>query len=327
MGNALYDEFQPGQTSLNGVPLPYNGWVEQMTGCAPSVAQALRPYPQYCDNLVGLNQNYGESQYNSLQMKLEKRFSQGMYALVSYTLSKTDIERVRQHAARRRAHGAERRASSRRSSASATRPIPWTTRRTCCRRRSSTSCRSATGKRYLNEGGVANALFGGWQVSTVYRYSSGAAVLLPVEALLQRARASSAPAASRPSSTRHRLGPGQGQLRSRCRSAVQQGRVRAGQRVQLLLRPRQPHRGETSAGSPTGTRTSRSSRTPGCLAARTCNSAFEMFNVWNWHMFSPNGQWGNQAFNIDIASPNFGTWAGGNVTLPRQMQLGIRFEF
>ena len=35
MGNALYDEFAPGQTSLDGVPLPYAGWVEQMTGCAP----------------------------------------------------------------------------------------------------------------------------------------------------------------------------------------------------------------------------------------------------------------------------------------------------
>ena len=70
------------------MPLPYAGWVEQMTGCAPSVAQALRPYPQYCDNLQGLNENDGESLYNSLQMKLEKRFSDGIYALVSYTLSK-----------------------------------------------------------------------------------------------------------------------------------------------------------------------------------------------------------------------------------------------
>ena len=32
MGNQLYDEFQPGMTSLHGVPLPYAGWVEQMTG-------------------------------------------------------------------------------------------------------------------------------------------------------------------------------------------------------------------------------------------------------------------------------------------------------
>jgi len=53
---------------------------------------------------------------------------------------------------------------------------------------------------------------------------------------------------------------------------------------------------------------------------------FEMFNMWNWHVFSSNGQWGNQAFNNDISSPNFGTWNGA-VTAPRQMQLGIRFEF
>ncbi|MEP6592678.1 MAG: carboxypeptidase regulatory-like domain-containing protein, partial [Acidobacteriota bacterium] len=57
MGQKLYDEFSPGQTSLNGVPLPYAGWVGQMTGCAPSVAQALRPYPQYCSELTGLNEN------------------------------------------------------------------------------------------------------------------------------------------------------------------------------------------------------------------------------------------------------------------------------
>ena len=89
LGDRLNDEFQPGMTSLNGVPLPYPGWVEQMTGCAPSVAQALRPYPQYCDNLQGLNESTGESHYNSLQVKLEKRFSGSTYALVSYTLSKT----------------------------------------------------------------------------------------------------------------------------------------------------------------------------------------------------------------------------------------------
>ena len=71
------------------MPLPYTGWVEQMTGCAPSVAQALRPFPQYRSNLQGLNENHGDSLYNSLQVKLEKRFSDGIYGLVSYTLSRT----------------------------------------------------------------------------------------------------------------------------------------------------------------------------------------------------------------------------------------------
>jgi hypothetical protein len=51
LGSQLYDEFEPGQTSLHGVAVPYAGWQEQMTGCAPSLAQALLPYPQYCGSL------------------------------------------------------------------------------------------------------------------------------------------------------------------------------------------------------------------------------------------------------------------------------------
>jgi hypothetical protein len=51
MGNRLNDQFAPGQTTLDGVSIPYAGWVQQMTGCAPTVAQALLPYPQYCGNI------------------------------------------------------------------------------------------------------------------------------------------------------------------------------------------------------------------------------------------------------------------------------------
>src|SRR5207249_2955879 len=88
LGQKLYDEFQPGQTELDGVPIPYAGWTEQMTGCSPSVAQALLPYPQYCSALQGLNETHGKSTYHSLQAKLEKRFSGGTFLLVSYTFSK-----------------------------------------------------------------------------------------------------------------------------------------------------------------------------------------------------------------------------------------------
>ena len=59
-----------------------------MTGCAPTVAQALLPYPQYCDRLQGLNENHGNSIYHSLQIKAEKRFSKGVFMLVSYTKAK-----------------------------------------------------------------------------------------------------------------------------------------------------------------------------------------------------------------------------------------------
>jgi hypothetical protein len=87
MGPLLYDEFQPGQPELHGVRLPYEGWVEQMQSCVPSVAQALLAYLKYCFNLEGLNENHGKSTYHSLQAKLEKRLTGGTFFLVSYTLS------------------------------------------------------------------------------------------------------------------------------------------------------------------------------------------------------------------------------------------------
>ena len=59
-----------------------------MTSCAPSVAQALLPYPQYCGGMVGNNENKGNSEYQSLQVKAEKRTSKGVYLLASYTFSK-----------------------------------------------------------------------------------------------------------------------------------------------------------------------------------------------------------------------------------------------
>jgi hypothetical protein len=50
-------------------------------------AQVLRPFP--CFNTVSLyRNNVGNTSYNALQVKLEKRFSHGFSALVSYTWSK-----------------------------------------------------------------------------------------------------------------------------------------------------------------------------------------------------------------------------------------------
>jgi hypothetical protein len=49
MGTQLYDLFSPGQTTLDGVPVPFASFATTMQACAPSVAQALLPYPQYCN--------------------------------------------------------------------------------------------------------------------------------------------------------------------------------------------------------------------------------------------------------------------------------------
>lgn len=52
-----------------------------------SRSQLLRPYPQFTG--LGTNQNVGYSWYHSMQVRLEKRFSKGLSASMSYTWSKT----------------------------------------------------------------------------------------------------------------------------------------------------------------------------------------------------------------------------------------------
>ena len=52
----------------------------------------------------------------------------------------------------------------------------------------------------------------------------------------------------------------------------------------------------------------------------------EAFNLWNWHIFGSSGEWGNGAFNNDLASPDFGKWNGG-VSNPRNIQVAARIEF
>ena len=54
-----------------------------------SLAQSLRPFPQYSGLGAANSANFGNMTYNSLQMKVEKQFSQGLFFLSSFTWSKT----------------------------------------------------------------------------------------------------------------------------------------------------------------------------------------------------------------------------------------------
>ncbi|MEW5979364.1 MAG: TonB-dependent receptor [Acidobacteriota bacterium] len=63
-----------------GVQSPYPGF-------NATIAQALRPYPQYT-RIDNMYQPTGYNTYHSLQVRLQKRFSDGLSFLGSYTLSK-----------------------------------------------------------------------------------------------------------------------------------------------------------------------------------------------------------------------------------------------
>ena len=78
-----------GSALLNSVPNPFlgritNGALAQKTVTAESL---LTPYPQFTAVNV-VNDTYGESTYNALQLKVNKRFTNGLGFLFSYTFSK-----------------------------------------------------------------------------------------------------------------------------------------------------------------------------------------------------------------------------------------------
>ena len=270
LGDRLNDEFQPGMTSLNGVPLPYPGWVEQMTGCAPSVAQALRPYPQYCDNLQGLNENKGTSHYNSLQVKLEKRFSGSTYALVSYTLSKTissgsdntqrdagtwsGLQGVISPFERDRNEAIAATDTPHVLSAAFVYQLPF-----------------GEGKKWANTGGVVNALVGGWQMSTIFRYSSGLPLYFRSSFcnVPGQFRAGCIPAIINPVGG---VRPGQGRLRSRRRGRCSTPRPSSRSMRSTTTTGRATASRKRCAASAITTRISRSSRTPSCPATPTSSS-------------------------------------------------------
>ncbi|MEP7363656.1 MAG: carboxypeptidase regulatory-like domain-containing protein [Acidobacteriota bacterium] len=81
---------QWGSKLLDAVPNPYFGKVTVGALSFPTVQrkQLLRPFPQYQD-VLHIRANYGDSSYQSMTARFEKRYSQGFTVSVAYTLSKT----------------------------------------------------------------------------------------------------------------------------------------------------------------------------------------------------------------------------------------------
>lgn len=81
LGSLLNANITSPDARTAGIGLPYPGF-------AGSVAQALRPYPQY-QGINDLTPLVGNSTYHALQVKMEKRLLHGIQFLVGYTWAKT----------------------------------------------------------------------------------------------------------------------------------------------------------------------------------------------------------------------------------------------
>ena len=94
MGILEWDQLNPAYLPLgsklnSSVPNPFYGVITQGSLAAPTIAlgQSLLPYPQFL-GVSDRNANYGESSYNALLVRAERRLSKGFSILAAYTLSK-----------------------------------------------------------------------------------------------------------------------------------------------------------------------------------------------------------------------------------------------
>ena len=162
LGSALLQkrDFTDPAVVAAGITKPY----PTFTG---NVAQALRPYPQY-QRVTWWNAPAGMSLYHSLQVKAEKRFAGGLQFRVAYTWSKLidDAESAISSNNPTAVQDPLNVVANRRSLSTDDVPhmlmLAWVY-----------ELPFGTGKRFLNVGGAANKLLGGWKVSGMQRYDSG----------------------------------------------------------------------------------------------------------------------------------------------------------
>lgn len=156
-----------------GVTPPWPGFVATF-GAGATLGQALRPFPQY--GSVDHPENpIGSVSYNGLQTSLQKRFSEGLTFLLSYTFAKTigDVDSNQSFNA-----GGENaifagsffqdyyNSKAQRSVTSSDIPHSVSLSYTY-------ELPIGPGKRYLNRGGVVGRVTGGWSVSGIQHYQSG----------------------------------------------------------------------------------------------------------------------------------------------------------
>ena len=320
MGAQLNDEFQPGDTQVDGVPVPFPNFVDTMTGCAPSVAQALLPFPQYCNNISGLNENQGSSTYHSFQLKVEHRMSKGLWALLSYTNSKLITNADNTENIFNPTYFSPFERSRNRSLAIEDVPQALNIA-------TSYELPFGRGKPWLNQG-LANVLVGGWALNGVFRVQSGipfqiSSSFCNVPAQLNNFCSPALLGGASPflQSPTH-FDPSQPVLNVNSFEPASSFNfyTGTGPRVQNF---RQPGYGDLDIGL------EKSIHLTERFKFQLRGDAFNIFNQHHFNnvgTFLLSGGTGGSAFNTDVASPDFGKW-NGVVTSPRNIQVSARISF
>ncbi|HYO82797.1 MAG TPA: TonB-dependent receptor, partial [Bryobacteraceae bacterium] len=162
LGSLLTQNINSAAARDANIPIPYPGF----TG---SVAQALRPFPQY-QEILRRSDPSGSSTYHALQTQFMIRTWKGLDVQSAYTWAKTISD---SDVLAGGGPGGQTTYNRRLEKAIATTDVPHVFALAY-----SYELPFGKGRRWMNEGGVANAVLGGWVVTGIHQYSAGTPVQL-----------------------------------------------------------------------------------------------------------------------------------------------------
>ncbi|PYU44188.1 MAG: hypothetical protein DMG54_09980, partial [Acidobacteria bacterium] len=179
-----------GQATLASLGVTVPSWFEPLYGPAgPAgppgidfVGQLLLPFPQYQSGGPqtngGINtncclENLGQSTYNALQAKLERRFRNGLNVLASYTYSKTLTDADSAYAGLTAFSSSDTFTAQNPRDLKSEKALSYQDVPHAFVLSYLYELPVGKGKKFLNKGGVVDKVLGGWQVGGVQRYQSG----------------------------------------------------------------------------------------------------------------------------------------------------------
>ncbi len=153
------------------------GWNTGANSGLDTIGNLLRPFPQFGDiNTNCCLEDLGQSTYNALQAKVERRFRNGLNLLAAYTYSKTitDADGSYPFFSNQTSNvfGSQNPSNLRAEKAVSYQDVPHALVLSYLY-----ELPVGPGKRYLTHG-VASKVLGGWEVGGVQRYQSGSPVLI-----------------------------------------------------------------------------------------------------------------------------------------------------
>src|SRR5467141_3673414 len=173
-----------GQATLATLGVTVPAWFESLYGPTGGdlVGQLLLPFPQYVSgrfNNSGIRtncclENLGQSTYNALQAKLERRFRNGLNLLASYTYSKTLTNADSAYGGLTAFGSSDTFTAQNPRDLKSEKALSYQDVPHAFVLSYLYELPIGKGKKFLNKGGVVDKVLGGWQVGGVLRYQSGA---------------------------------------------------------------------------------------------------------------------------------------------------------